>query len=75
MPDQLRQVVEGIDLVQFAGVDPAHEQIAQRRSVHRLVEERVLTVQNGLLQSAFRDIVVERRARLLQKRRQFRAGA
>jgi hypothetical protein len=30
MPEQLRQVVERIDLVQFAGVDQAHEQIAHR---------------------------------------------
>jgi hypothetical protein len=35
MPQQLRQVVERINLIQFAGVDQAHEKIAHTRSVHK----------------------------------------
>ena len=72
MPEQLRQVVERVDLVQFAGVDQAHEEIAHPRPVHRLIEERVLTVQDRFLQCPLDDIVIERRALLPQKQRQFR---
>jgi hypothetical protein len=47
VPLQLGQIVERIDAVQFAGVDQAHEQIADRGAVQRLVEECVLAVQDG----------------------------
>jgi hypothetical protein len=57
MPEQLRQVIERVGLVQFAGMDQAHEQIAHPRPVRRLIEERVLAVQNRLLQSAFGDVM------------------
>src|SRR5271170_198069 len=50
MPEQLRQVVERIGLIQLAGVDQAHVEIAYARSVHRLMEERILAMQNSLLQ-------------------------
>ena len=59
MPEQRRQIVEWIDLIQFAGVDQADEEIAHTRSVHRLVEERILTMQDRLLQHSFGDVVVE----------------
>jgi hypothetical protein len=48
MPEQFCQVVERVDLVQFAGVDQAHEEIAHPRPVHRLIEERILGMQNSL---------------------------
>jgi hypothetical protein len=57
IPEQLRQVVERIDLIQFAGVDQAHEEIAHTRSVHRLIEERILAMQNSLLQCSFDDVM------------------
>ena len=72
MPEQLRQVVERIDLIQFAGVDQAHEEVAHARSVHCFVEERILTMQDGFLQHSFGDVVVEWRARLSQEQCQFR---
>src|SRR5215831_4904132 len=53
MPDQLRQIVEWIDLVQLAGVDQAHEQITHTRSIHRLIEERVFAMQDRFLQDSF----------------------
>ena len=49
MPEQFGQVIEWIDLVQFAGMDQAHEQIAHSGAVQGLVEERVLAIQNRLL--------------------------
>jgi hypothetical protein len=38
-------------------VDQAHEQIADSGAVQRLIEERVLAVQNGLLQGALDDVM------------------
>src|SRR5450755_5043779 len=49
VPLQLGQIIERIGSVQLAGVDQTHEQIADSGAVHRLVEERVLAVQNRLL--------------------------
>ena len=46
---QLREVVERIGFVQFAGMDQAHEQIADTGAVERLVEECVLAVQDRFL--------------------------
>jgi len=39
-------------------VHQAHEEIARTRSVHRLVEERILTMQDRFLQHSFGDVVV-----------------
>jgi hypothetical protein len=57
---ELAQVVERVDLVQLGGVNQAHEQIADRSPVLSLVEERVLAVQDGLLEGALAEIVIER---------------
>jgi hypothetical protein len=73
MPEQLRQVVERVDSVQFARVNQTHEQIAHPRSVHRLIEEGILPVQDCLLQCPFDDVVVERGAFLPQEQRQLRS--
>ena len=72
MPEQLRQVAERIDPVQFAGMDQAHEEIARPRPVHRLIEERISAIQNSFLQRTFADVVIERRACLPQEQRQLR---
>ena len=72
MPEQFCQVVERVDLVQFAGVDQAHEEIAHPCTVHRFIEERILAMQNSLLQCSFDDVVVERGALLSQEQGQFR---
>ena len=57
MPLQLGQIIERIDPVQLAGVYQTHEQIADCGAIHRLVEERVLAVQNRFLQGALDDIM------------------
>ena len=72
VPEQFGQIAEGIGVVQLAGVDQAHEEVAHARSVHLLIEERVLPVQDCLLQCPLDDIVVEWRAFLPQEQRQLR---
>jgi len=57
MPEQLRQVVERIDLIQFTGVDQAHEEIAHLSAVQSLVEQRVLPVEHSPLQCLFADVM------------------
>jgi hypothetical protein len=57
MPEQRSQIVERIDFIQFTGVDQAHEEIAYPRSVHRLVEERILAMQDSFLQHSFGDVM------------------
>src|SRR5512135_3195740 len=58
VPLQLGQVVERVGLVQLAGVDQAHEKIANAGPVPGLVEQRVLAVQDRLLQGPFAHVVV-----------------
>src|SRR3954470_5869849 len=67
---QLGQVVERVGTVQLAGVDQAHEQVADGGAVPRLVEQGVLAVQDGLLQGPLAQIVVQRRTGLTQEQRQ-----
>ena len=45
---QFGEIVKGIGLIQLAGVDQAHEQVADPGSVFGLVEVGVFAVQNGL---------------------------
>ena len=72
MPEQLRQVVERIDLIQFTCVNQAHEEIAHPSPVHRLVKECVLSVKNRFLQGTFDYVVVQWCAGLSQEQRQLR---
>src|SRR5580658_10255414 len=67
MPEQCCQIIERVDLIQLAGVDQAHEEIARPRSIHRLVEERILTMEDGFLQHSFGNVVVEGRPCLPQE--------
>ncbi len=56
---QFGQVVEGIDAVQFAGVDQAHEQVADAGAVLGLVEVGIFAMKDGLLEGLFADVVVQ----------------
>jgi len=47
-------------------MNQAHEQIADAGPILRLVEQRVLTMQDGSLQGSFTNIVIERRPGLSQ---------
>ena len=64
------QVVEGIDIPQVAGVDQAHEHIADEGAVFGLVEERVFPVEDGLFQGLLTDIVIQGRSGDPQKQGQ-----
>src|SRR5687768_1111119 len=58
MPLQFRQVMKRVQSVEFAGVDQAHEQIADPCAVLRFMKHRVLAVHNGALQSALANVAV-----------------
>jgi hypothetical protein len=43
VPLQLDQIFKRVGIAQLAGMDQAHEQIADRGPVQRAIEQRVLT--------------------------------
>ena len=55
---QFGEVVEGVNIVEFAGVDQAHEQVAHAGTVLGLVEVGVFAVENRLFEGAFANIVM-----------------
>src|ERR1039458_7193863 len=57
MPLQLGQVVEWVGAAQFAGVNQAHEQVADAGPILGLVEQRVLAMQNRFLQCSFANVM------------------
>src|SRR5207249_11784851 len=71
VPLERDEVVEGRDAVQLGGVNQAHEHVADPRAGERPVEQGVLAMQDGLLQGAFAEVVVQRRARHAQERVSF----
>jgi hypothetical protein len=52
------QVLEGVDIVQLAGVNQAHEQVADGSAVPGLIKEAVLAVQYRCLESALYEVIV-----------------
>ena len=68
---QLGEVVERIDVVEFAGVNQAHEQVSHLRSIPVLVKQRVLAMQDRFLQCPLHQIIVQRCSRFPQKQREF----
>ena len=67
---QFGQVVEGIHVVELAGVDEAHEQVTDVGAVEGLVEQRVLSMKDCSLQNLFADVVVQGGSGLTQEERQ-----
>ena len=55
---QGHEVVEGIDAIELAGVDQAHEEVADLGSVERFVTQGVSPVEDRRFQSPFADIIV-----------------
>jgi len=53
---QLGEVVEGIGLIQFAGVDQTHEQIAYLSTVLGLIKQTVPPMENGFLQGPLHNV-------------------
>ena len=67
---QFGEVVEGVGAAQFAGVDQAHEKIADLGAIERAVKQCILAVEHSTFQHLFAKIIINRRARLAQKYRQ-----
>jgi hypothetical protein len=61
------EIVEGIDTIQLAGLDDAHEEIADLGAVGRLIEEGRLSMQDGPFQGPFNEIGIQGRPRDLEK--------
>ena len=57
VPSEGDQVVEGICAGQSAGVDEAHEQIADVGAVFSFVEQRVVAVANRRFQQSLTDVM------------------
>ena len=55
------EVVEGIDAVQFAGVDQAHKQISHTGAVVGFIKIRIFPMENCFLECSFTDVVHLRR--------------
>jgi len=55
------EILKGIDLVQFAGVDQAHKQISCAGPVSGLVEVGVLAVQYHFLEGSYRSLAANGR--------------
>ncbi|WP_300322170.1 hypothetical protein [Accumulibacter sp.] len=51
------EVVERLDLVQFRGMNQARQQIADPRTVQGPVEQRVLPMQDRLLEDTFKALI------------------
>src|SRR5260370_40885775 len=56
---RLVRTVERIGAIQLAGVDQAHEKIADTGSISSLVKQRVLAMQDGFLQCPLTNIVIK----------------
>jgi len=64
------EILQWIGGAESAGVDQAHEHIAQPGAVLSLIGHGVLPVENGHFECAFADIVIQRRPGLAQEQGQ-----
>ncbi len=51
------QVIKGINPSQIAGMDQAHKQIANARTIFSFIEQGIFAMQDGFFQSPFANIV------------------
>src|ERR1051326_4452275 len=64
---QLGEIVEGVGAAEFGSVDQAHEHVSDPCTVFSQIKQAVFPMKNGLLQSSFADVVINRGAGLAQK--------
>jgi len=55
---QSRQVIEGVDLTQIAGVDQTHEHIADEGAMLGFVEQGVFPVEDSFFQNPLTKIII-----------------
>ena len=54
---QCREIIKGIDTGQVAGMDQAHEQISNSRTIFSFIKQCIFAMQDGFFESPFADIV------------------
>ena len=67
---ELGQIIEGIGPIEFAGVNQAHENVADVGAVVGLVKQGIPPVSDGLFQRPLADVIVQRRSGYAQEERQ-----
>ena len=60
---QGHEIIERVDLVELAGVDQAHVDVAHPGTHQGFIGERVFPVEDGRLEPPLQDVVVQRRPR------------
>ena len=55
------KIIKGINTSQIAGMDQAHEQISNARTIFSFVKQCIFPMQYGFFESPFADIVVKGR--------------
>jgi hypothetical protein len=58
MAVELNQIIEGTSSAELAGVDEAHEDVADLSAIFGLIEQRVLSMRNRFFQSTFAEVVI-----------------
>ena len=66
-PPQGCEIIEGILPAQAAGLNDAHEEVADFRAIHRFIDQGVIAVSDRGFQDSLTDIVVEWGSRLVQE--------
>ena len=61
------EIVQRIGHTESASVDQAHEHIPQPRPVGRFIAQRVFPMQDGHLESAFANIIIQGRSCLAEE--------
>ena len=69
---KIGKVIKGINPSQIAGMDQAHKQIPNARTIFSFIEQGIFAMQDGFFQSPFANIVVKRRLWYPQKESQRR---
>ena len=70
MAEEFGEMIEGVRLIELAGVDQAHEHVADAGPVLRAIEKRILAMADRFFQSPLADVIVQRGSGFVQKERQ-----
>ena len=55
------KIIKGINTSQIAGMDKAHEQISNTRTIFSFIKQCVFAMEDGFFKSPFADIVIKGR--------------